>query len=150
VASKNTKLGLAGIGHVALKVADIGRSLEFYRDRLGFAEMMRLNQDDGSLWLVYLRITDTQFLELFPGGQGSRAPGSEVIAVNHFCLECDDLDVTAERLREAGIRLTVEPKMGLDGNRQCWIEDPDSNRIEFMQMSPTSMQVEAIRRLRGA
>lgn len=33
-----TKLGLAGIGHVALKVADIGRSLEFYRDRLGFAE----------------------------------------------------------------------------------------------------------------
>ena len=30
-----TKLGLAGIGHVALKVADIGRSLEFYRDRLG-------------------------------------------------------------------------------------------------------------------
>ena len=45
----DTKLGLAGIGHVALKVADIGRSLEFYRDRLGFAEMMYLNNDDGSL-----------------------------------------------------------------------------------------------------
>ena len=28
--SMDTKLGLAGIGHVALKVADIGRSLEFY------------------------------------------------------------------------------------------------------------------------
>lgn len=64
----------------ALKVADVARSLEFYRERLGFAEMMRLNNDDGSLWLVYLRITDTQ-LELFPGGQGSRASGSEVTAV---------------------------------------------------------------------
>jgi lactoylglutathione lyase len=112
--------------------------------------MMHLDNDDGSLWLVYLRITDTQFLELFPGGQGSRAPGSETTAVNHFCLESDDLDVTAERLKQAGVRLTVEPKMGLDGNRQCWIEDPDGNRIEFMQMSPESMQAKAIRRLSGA
>ena len=146
----DTKLGLAGIGHVALKVADIGRSLEFYRDRLGFAEMMHLNNDDGSLWLVYLRITDTQFLELFPDGQGDRAPDRDATAVNHFCLECDDLDVTAARLRDAGVELTVEPKMGLDGNRQCWIEDPDGNRIEFMQMSPSSMQAEAIGRLRTA
>jgi len=145
----DTKLGLNGIGHVALKVADIGRSLEFYRDRLGFAELMRLDNDDGSLWLVYLRITDTQFLELFPGGQGGRAPGSEMTAINHFCLESDDLDATAARLRQAGIKLTVEPKMGLDGNRQCWIEDPDGNRIEFMQMSPNGMQAEAIRRLRS-
>ena len=135
---------------IALKVADIGRSLEFYRDRLGFAEMMRLNNDNGSLWLVYLRITDTQFLELFPDGQGDRAPDRDATAVNHFCLECDDLDVTAARLRDAGVKLTVEPKMGLDGNRQCWIEDPDGNRIEFMQMSPSSMQAEAIGRLRTA
>ena len=146
----DTKLGLAGIGHVALKVADIGRSLEFYRDRLGFAEMMHLNNDDGSLWLDYLRITDTQFLELFPDGQGDRAPDRDATAVNHFCLECDDLDITAARLRGAGVELTVEPKMGLDGNRQCWIEDPDGNRIEFMQMSPSSMQAEAIGRLRTA
>ena len=146
----DTKLGLSSIAHVALKVADIGRSLEFYRDRLGFAEMMRLNNDDGSLWLVYLRITDTQFIELFTGGQGIRAPGHEATAINHFCLQCDDLEATAAKLRAAGVRLTVEPKMGLDGNRQCWIEDPDGNRIEFMQMSPESMQAEAIRRLRDA
>jgi lactoylglutathione lyase len=144
-----TKLGLARIGHIALKVADIRLSLEFYRDRLGFAEMMRLNHDDGRLWLVYLRITDTQFLELFPGGEGNRAPSPNATAVNHFCLECDDLDTTAAALKGAGIQLTVEPKMGLDHNRQCWIEDPDGNRIEFMQMSPHSMQTEAIRRLRG-
>lgn len=66
-------LGIAAIGHVALKVADIERSLSFYRDRLGFEEMMHLDREDGSFWLVYLRITDTQFLELFPGGEGARA-----------------------------------------------------------------------------
>ena len=141
-------LGLTGIGHVALKVSDINRSLAFYRDRLGFQEMMHLDRDDGSLWLVYLRITDTQFLELFPGGKGEEAPGPDRTAINHFCLETADLDATANALRAAGITLTVEPKMGLDGNRQCWIADPDGNRIEFMQMGPASMQADAIRRLR--
>ena len=54
----------------------------------------------------------------------------------------------AAALREAGIALTVEPKTGRDNNRQCWIEDPDGNRIEFMQMSDGSMQAAAIERLR--
>jgi lactoylglutathione lyase len=141
------KLDLAGIGHVALKVADMGRSLAFYCGKLGFSELMRLDRQDGSLWLVYLRITDTQFLELFPGGEGERAPGSNATAVNHFCLESRNLEATAAALRLAGIPLTVEPKVGADGNRQCWIEDPDGNRIEFMEMMPGSMQMEAIRRL---
>jgi lactoylglutathione lyase len=141
--------GLKGIGHVALKVADIGRSLAFYRDRLGFPEMMHLDKEDGSLWLVYLRITDSQFLELFPGGEGDAAPGPERTAVNHFCIECSDLQATANALRVAGVALTVEPKLGLDGNWQCWIEDPDGNRIEFMQMAADSMQAAAIERLRS-
>ena len=142
-------LGLTGIGHVALKVADIERSLAFYRDRLGFAEMLRLNRDDGRLWLIYLRITDTQFVEIFPEGEDGTAPGPNRTAINHFCLECADLDETADALRAAGIVLTVEPKTGADNNRQCWIADPDGNRIEFMQMAPDSMQAEAIRRLRS-
>ena len=81
------QLGLLGIGHVALKVSNIENSLAFYRDTLGFDEMMRLNRDDGSLWLVYLRITDTQFIELFPGGEGmlrraGRSPPSTTSASN--------------------------------------------------------------------
>ncbi|MGE0283971.1 MAG: VOC family protein [Rhizobiaceae bacterium] len=144
------QLDLTGIGHVALKVADIERSLAFYRDRLGFREVMRLNRDNGELWLVYLRITDTQFLELFPDGEGNEAPGAQRTGINHFCLETADIEATAHALREKGIALTVEPKMGADNNRQCWIADPDGNRIEFMQMMPNSMQMEAIRRLKNA
>ena len=64
--------GLRAIAHWALKVSDLDRSLAFYRDTLGFTEMMRLHHDNGDTWLVYLRITDTQFVELFPGGEGSR------------------------------------------------------------------------------
>jgi lactoylglutathione lyase len=143
-------LGLTGIGHVALKVSNIERSLAFYRDLLGFEEMMHLDKEDGSLWLVYLRITDTQFLELFPGGRGDTSPDANQTAINHLCLECSDLKATAAALQALGVELTVPPQLGLDHNWQCWIADPDGNRIEFMQMSANSMQAAAIARLAAA
>lgn len=38
---------------------------------------------------------------------------------------------------------------GRDNNRQVWVNDPDGNRVELMEMSPASKQAEAIARLRG-
>jgi lactoylglutathione lyase len=142
-------LGISAIAHWALKVSDLERSLGFYRDQLGFGEMMRLHKDDGSLWLVYLRVTDTQFVELFPGGEGSIGPADTTTAVHHVCLQVEDLDRTVEALRAAGIALTSGPKMGADGNAQAWIADPDGNRIELMQMLPGNMQEKAIAALRA-
>jgi len=138
--------GITSIAHVALKVRNMERSLDFYIGKLGFAEMFRL-QRDGRLNLVYLRITDDQYLELFPNGADDRAPGREATGVNHFCLGVDDIDAVAAELRAAGVTLTVEPKLGADHNYQAWIEDPDGNRIELMQMMPKAMQLAAIRSL---
>ena len=39
-------------------------------------------------------------------------------------------------LAKAGIPIAREKQMGADGNLQAWIEDPDGNRIELMQMDP--------------
>jgi lactoylglutathione lyase len=140
-------IDVASLGHVAIRVRDMQRSLEFYTRRLGFAEMMRLNYADGSLFLVYLRITDSQFLELFPDGVGERAPGREATAVNHFCITVEDIDRTVAQLAAAGIPLSRELKVGADDNRQCWIDDPDGNRIEIMEMRADSMQVGAVERV---
>lgn len=142
--------GITSLAHVALKVRDLDRSLDFYVNKLGFREMMRLDKPDGSpgVWLVYLRITDTQYLELFPDGEGERAPGSEATAINHVCLGVDDLDATLAFLAQAQVPLTIPKKMAADRNWQAWIEDPDGNRIELMQMMPDALQLEAIARLR--
>jgi lactoylglutathione lyase len=145
-------LGISGIAHWALKVPDLERSLAFYRDTLGFKEMMRLSNTSGPpeshFSLVYLRITDTQFVELFPEGQGNVAPDEKTTAMNHICLQVDSIAETAAKLRALGIPLYRESKLGLDGNNQCWIKDPDGNRIEFMQMLPGNMQEAAIARLK--
>ena len=142
-----TMPGIKSIAHWALKVSNLDKSLAFYRDTLGFTEMMRLYHDNGDTWLVYLRITDTQFVELFPGGEGARAPNRDATAINHICLEVESVDAAAAHLRKIGVKLTAEPKLGLDGNRQAWFEDPDGNRIELMQMLSGNMQEKAIKRL---
>ena len=41
---------------------DIGKMLEFYCYGLGFGEAFRITNDDGSLRIVYIHISDNQFL----------------------------------------------------------------------------------------
>ena len=143
--------GFTQIAHVALKVRDLDKSLDFYVNKLGFAEMMRLPKPDGSpgVWLVYLRITDDQYLELFPDGQGDRAPDRDATAINHVCLGVADLDATLAQLARVGIPLSAPKKMAADLNWQAWIEDPDGNRIELMQMMPDCLQLAAIAGLKA-
>ena len=86
--------------HVAIRVKDIDRSLDFYVDKLGFKEMLRLERD-GALWLVYLRITDTQYLEVFPDGVGDRAAEREVVGYNHMCLTVPDIHQCAKTARRS-------------------------------------------------
>jgi lactoylglutathione lyase len=138
--------GITSIGHVAIRVKDIGRSLDFYVNKLGFTEMFRLDRDD-RLWIVYLRVTDEQYIELFPDAVGERSPPAEAIGLNHLCLIVDDIDPVLAELGRQGIPLYRPKKMQVDRNWQAWIEDPDGNRIELMQMADDSMQLEAIRKL---
>jgi lactoylglutathione lyase len=141
-------LGLTGIGHMAIRARELDPMVAFYTEKLGLAEMFRLNQDDGSLMLVYLRVTDEQFIEIFPNGVGESAPPREATGPNHLCLTVADLDATVAALTERGVELTRPLQLGKDGNRQAWIADPEGNRIEFMEMSPSSLQARAIERLK--
>lgn len=140
--------GIAALGHLALKVRDLETSAKFYRDQLGFAEMDRLRDENGDTWLIYLRITDHQFLELMISDSADPAPADGATGTTHFCFTIDNLDVEAARLNANGISLTSQIKLGQDGNRGAWIEDPDGNRIELMEMNPDCLQYKAIRALK--
>jgi lactoylglutathione lyase len=141
-------LTVSRITHIAIKVKDIEATLRFYVGQLGFQEMFRLDRD-GKLWIIYLRLTDTQYLEIFPGEDRERAPGPEKTGYNHMCLEVPDINAAAGELEAAGVVLTKPVVEGVDGNRQAWIEDPDGHRIELMEMSRNSLQAAAIARHQG-
>ncbi len=139
--------GITGYGHVAIKVKDLDRSLAFYTGVLGFPEMLRLKDDAGNPWLICLRITDEQFLEVFPGAEGDQAPGREANCITHICLTVANLEAVVGAIEAKGVTLSRPIKKAIDNNRQAWVEDPDGNRIELMEMADDSLQYEAIRRL---
>ena len=131
---------ITDLAHTALRVHDLEKSLAFY-ELLGLKESFRLNHDDGSLILVYLHIGGDRFLELFPGGLLENPQNSFM----HICLASDSLVEDVEMLRSNGVKIDIEPKMGLDLNLQAWISDPDGNPIELMQLSDQSPQRQVAR-----
>ena len=135
------------IAHVALQVRDLQASIDFY-EKLGFPEFLRLNNDDGKPWIVYMRVTDDFYFELFPGPDTGFVKKGQT-GVHHLSLQSADLDETVAHLEGVGIPLESPLKegRGVDGNRGCWIVDPDGNRIELMEMAPTCIQLEALKKL---
>jgi lactoylglutathione lyase len=142
-------MGIVGYQHIALKVKDLEKALDFYQTRLGFDYFLDLKRDDGTVWIVYLRISDSQYLELFPGAETDRAPGREANGVNHLCFEIEDMHGTVARMKANGISMLSEIKTGIDGNLNAWIEDPDGNRWEMMEMAPDCIQTKAIAALKA-
>lgn len=131
---------IIGLTHVAVRVTDINRSIEFYSELLGLPEQFRLTNDAGDPCLVYLKVSDNQFIELFPGAQGSHIP-PENAGVVHICLQVDDIQQTYKEMIARGVVPHGEPILACDESWQFWTHDPDGNPIEFHQFTPESRQI---------
>lgn len=128
------------IGHNAYRTENMEKALHFYCDILGFRKIFSLKKDDGSPWIEYVRINDTQFIELFHDATRKVEIDPDTIGYAHLCLEVDSIDDIVKEMNEKNIPIVSGPKQGKDLNWQAWVVDPDGNRIEFMQLDPESPQ----------
>lgn len=133
------------LGHINFKTRDLNASIRFY-ETLGFKTFLELTDEDHKPWIVYLRFDDNLYLELMGGGK-ERSPGPEPTGFNHMCITVSDIEAAARELEANGIKLMnpLQPNKGLDNNRGAWVEDPDGNRIELMEMAPDCVQYDAIK-----
>ena len=131
---------IEGIGHVAFVVRDMAQSLQFYCDILGFTAAFELLDDDGNPRIQYVKVADGQFIELFYGPSSAAKAQTPEIGYKHLCLTVTDVNEISAELEKKGATLDSGPKQGKSGNWQCWVTDPDGNRIELMQVSPDSIQ----------
>jgi len=131
---------ITGIAHNALSVSDMEASVRFYRDVLGLTKAFELNDNKGNPWIVYMKVCDGKFLELFHNGV--KDPDShyagDLIGFHHFCFEVDDIDEMARKVHAAGLRDSDTVSTNLDRNRAIWIEDPDGNAVEIEEYMPDS------------
>jgi predicted enzyme related to lactoylglutathione lyase len=88
------------------------------------------------------------FLELFDqkgmvkqwGGTVGNLKDTGGTHYGHFCLQTENIVETRDKLLAKGLEVTPT-KTGIDNSIQCWITDPDGNRIELMEYTSTSMQL---------
>ena len=130
---------IAGLGshHVAVQTRDYEAAVAFYRDVLGMRKTVEFNA--GGRRICLLDIGDGSHLELFePLPDGSSSENTGAGALFHFALATSDIESALERVRAAGMKITVEQRDAQLGGLDVTIaffEGPSGEVIEFFQVN---------------
>ncbi len=118
-----------GIGHVHLKVADLERSLRFYRDVLGFEVMVQIGSSAAFLsaggYHHHLGLNTWE-------SAGGKPPSPGTTGLYHAAIVYPARAALADALRRliaAGISLDGASDHGV--SEALYLHDPDENGIEL-------------------
>jgi catechol 2,3-dioxygenase len=138
---------LTRIGHVALRVADITRSREFYGKLLGF-EIVEEDPEHGGVFMALPGLSHT--IDLFPvADPASLPPGApDAAGVRHIAFLVESEEALREAwatLREHGVAIV----RALDhvSQKSIYFHDPDGNLLEIYYELPQALEM--FRRGRG-
>ncbi len=140
---------VTGLHHASLTVADLDRSLHFYRDLLGVpvreqvdaaAETFAAVSGEGAqhVRIADLDLGDGRVLELIEN-RDDPAPGDH--RGSHIAFQVDDIVATHRRLVQAGVPARSKPQpLGPEAGRHwagcivVYLTDPDGATVELVQV----------------
>ena len=139
---------IKSLGHVALSVSDMDRSLAFYRDLLGMKVLMELDVSDERIGnvigvpgakcrIVHLTLGDAM-LELFQysepvGRNAARSLRQYDHGLSHIGFEVNDFHRHVEELKERNVEFLGEPVEFRPGVWVVYFRGPDGEVCEFRQ-----------------
>ncbi len=141
---------IRGAHHVAISTPDMDRLLGFYRDLIGFREVMHaewpvgtgqvdqvLGLKDSSARQVMLQLGNI-CIEMFEFKSPDPEPKNPEYPVcnhghTHICFDVVDIDVEYERLVKAGIRFHAPPQ-DFGAIKATYGRDPDGNVFELQEL----------------
>lgn len=117
------------LGHVVLYVRDLERSRTFYRDVLGFPEVVATPP----IAAFSTPRTHHELLLIEVGEEAAALPPGRRVGMYHFGLKIgdsdDDLRQAVDDLRQAGVAITGATDHTV--SHSLYIADPDGNEIEL-------------------
>jgi catechol 2,3-dioxygenase-like lactoylglutathione lyase family enzyme len=122
------------VQYVEIGSSDPDRTVDFYRSLLDLTELTDTpwpSGDGGARWLsagpVLLKVVDAG-----AGDLGGWRNDDLQRGMRHIGFKVGNVDHSAERVRDAGVRFSVEPTDAVGGVRLCFFDDPDGTRLEFI------------------
>lgn len=140
---------LKGFHHVGVSVADIDRSIAFYRDLLGmeqacpvfsfagpqYAQIMDLAEPEGRMCVMAKAGVQLELFEFARPEPAPQAPDRPVCdrGLTHFGVEVDDIEAAYARLSAAGVRFHAPVLQFPGGMKALYARDPDGNVFELLE-----------------
>mgnify|MGYP003394806256 CR=1 FL=1 len=116
------------LNHVAIAVPDINKALAWYRDTMGFQEVIRNVTPQGELRSAYIQVSRDTFVEI----QQSNA--QRPVGLNHWGLEVADMKAAVATFRQRGATVSdpADKPSAFSGGFLANVTDPNSGgRIEI-------------------
>jgi catechol 2,3-dioxygenase-like lactoylglutathione lyase family enzyme len=122
------------ITNVELGVSDLDRSVEFYRDLLGFPVRESTVDSSGHRVTTLGSGPLIRLVEVGPGGRKSEWDADDVqCGMRHFGMKVADVDEWTARLKAQGVPFELEPFDAFGDVRIAFFFDPDGAYLEFVQ-----------------
>lgn len=119
--------------HTCIRVMDLKKSLEFYRDALGLIETRRKEFPEHKFDLVYLSDEIGGYEIELTYNYNPEEPYVIGNGFSHIAIAADDIEVLREKHIEMGYEVT--PLKGLPGEppKYYFVTDPDGYRVEVLR-----------------
>ncbi len=119
------------LNHVAIAVKDLSGASALYRDVLGAKVSEPLALPNHGVTVVFVELPNTKIELMEPLGDrspiakfGADHPG---VAIQHLCIEVDDIVAACERLTRSGARIlgAGSPVIGAHGKPVLFLDPKD-------------------------
>jgi catechol 2,3-dioxygenase-like lactoylglutathione lyase family enzyme len=116
---------LKNINHITYNVKNKDAALKWYTETLGLKQIPKMVDSDRLYWL---QLPSGAMVHIIENPDAPSAPS------HHTAFEVDDLDAARDSMIGKGVEVT-DIQTRHDGQRACYLEDPDGNRIELCTVS---------------
>ncbi len=122
--------------HTMVRVSDLNAALGFYCDKLGLAEVSRIDNPAGRFTLVFLAAPDdveaakerrAPLVELTHNWDAEDYAGGRNFG--HLAYQVDNIYETCQRLMDGGVTINRPPRDG----HMAFVRSPDGISIELLQ-----------------
>ena len=115
-----------------LHYEDVGAAIDWLARAFGFRERMRLSGPNGAIAHAEMQRDDGVVMMGSPGAQ-YKNPKRLGHVTQHLYVYVDDVDKHCAQARQAGAKITEEPKDQFYGDRRYAAEDPEGHVWYFAQ-----------------